>query len=407
MLINTSSQAQKIDTDSLLVKAYYELNTTKNNTIAIELGRLGITEAPEYVDFYMVLGRAYMNTKQTDSASVYFNHVIDKNPEYKEAFSYLTKLEIQNKNFKKASNTIDKALQFYPDDLDFNLLKLNIIQVKNEDNDDETLSFLNSLIEKYPSNLDLKQRLTQLKTKTDSDRVGVNYSFTTFSRESVGPWQLTGLQYIRERKKITLIGRINYADRQSFGNSIGSGFQYEIESYIKNNAKSYSYVTASLSDAIVFPKLRLGYSYFHNFEKGWEADLGMRYTKAADDNIYAAVFGVGKYFGSYWLNLRSYLQISQNDVNPAFTATARYYLNTKYDYATVLLGYGSSPDERVSLVDVEKRISLSSYRIGAGYYKLFNDHYLTGIQTIFNNQEYVSTLTQNEFEVFLTFQYKF
>lgn len=133
----------------------------------------------------------------------------------------------------------------------------------------------------------------------------------------------------------------------------------------------------------------------------------MRYTKAADDNIYAAVFGVGKYFGSYWLNLRSYLQISQNDVNPAFTATARYYLNTKYDYATVLLGYGSSPDERVSLVDVEKRISLSSYRIGAGYYKLFNDHYLTGIQTIFNNQEYVSTLTQNEFEVFLTFQYKF
>lgn len=205
MLINTSSQAQKIDTDSLLVKAYYELNTTKNNTIAIELGRLGITEAPEYVDFYMVLGRAYMNTKQTDSASVYFNHVIDKNPEYKEAFSYLTKLEIQNKNFKKASNTIDKALQFYPDDLDFNLLKLNIIQVKNEDNDDETLSFLNSLIEKYPSNLDLKQRLTQLKTKTDSDRVGVNYSFTTFSRESVGPWQLTGLQYIRERKKLHLL----------------------------------------------------------------------------------------------------------------------------------------------------------------------------------------------------------
>jgi hypothetical protein len=56
--------------------------------------------------------------------------------------------------------------------------------------------------------------------------------------------------------------------------------------------------------------------------------------------IYASVIGIGKYIGSYWLNLRSYLQINNKEVNPAFTAT-RDIILTKYDYVTVLTGYGS------------------------------------------------------------------
>jgi hypothetical protein len=44
----------------------------------------------------------------------------------------------------------------------------------------------------------------------------------------------------------------------------------------------------------------------------------------------------------------------------------------------VLTGYGSSPDERVSLVDLEQRISLNSYRIGAGYFKQFGNQFITG-----------------------------
>jgi YaiO family outer membrane protein len=405
VLFIANLQAQKIDTDSLLVKTYYELKTTKNYTKAIELAKLGIKTAPSYVDFNVVLGRSYMLIKKTDSSRVYFNRAINQNPKYKEVFSYLTKLEIQDKNLSNAKSCIDKALHFYPDDLEFNLLKLNILELENDKN--KTMEFLDYLIVKYPSNLDFKQKLTQLKTKLDSDRIGINYSYTTFSRSGVGPWQLSGLQYIREREKITLVGRINYADRQSFGTSISSGFQYEFETYIKNNSKSYSYLSSSYSDDIVFPKLRLGYSYFHNFKKGWEGDIGVRYTKTVDDDLYAGVFGVGKYVGSYWINFKSYLLINKSEINPAFTATARYYFDTKYDYATILIGYGSSPDERVSLVDIQKRISLNSYRVGAGYYKSFNNHYLTGIQTIFNNQEYVQNKTQNEFEIALMFQYKF
>jgi hypothetical protein len=54
----------------------------------------------------------------------------------------------------------------------------------------------------------------------------------------------------------------------------------------------------------------------------------------------------------------------------------------------MIAGYGTSPDDRVNW-SIRAKVSLTSYRIGAGYFKSFNNHYLTGIQTTFNNQEYV------------------
>ena len=117
--------------------------------------------------------------------------------------------------------------------------------------------------------------------------------------------------------------------------------------------------------------------------------------------------GVGKYIGSYWINFRSYLQHNDRDYHPSFSLTTRYYFDTKYDYVSFVGGYGTSPDERTTIGQFEQRVSLNSYRIGAGYYKLFNNHYLTGIQTTFNNQEYAPNLKQNELEISLMFQYKF
>nr|WP_255702378.1 YaiO family outer membrane beta-barrel protein [Flavobacterium sp. SM15] len=284
-------------------------------------------------------------------------------------------------------------------------MKSDAIRLKN--NDEQTISYLSYLAEKFPEDQRFKNEITELKLKTNSDRFGFNYNYTTFSRDGVGPWHLVGLQYIRERKKLTLIGRINYADRRSFGESINSGLQYEFETYFLNGPKSYSFANIAVSDETVFPKLRLAYSYFHNLGKGWEGDLGIRYTKTSDKELYAGVIGIGKYVGSFWLNLKSYLQWDNDKLYPAFTATARYYFDTKYDYATLITGYGTSPDERVTLGQFQQRITLNSYRFGAGYYKLLWQHYCVGVQGMYNRQEYSPNNFQNEYDLFLTFHYKF
>ncbi|WP_035677936.1 YaiO family outer membrane beta-barrel protein [Flavobacterium limnosediminis] len=405
LLYVVNLQAQKIDTDSLLVKTASELNTQKDYAKTITLAHLGIKNAPDYLDFHLLLGRAHWLTQQKDSARYYFNHVITRNPTYKEAFGYLSRLEIEEKNSTSAVAVLDKAISFYPEEKEFYLLKLDAIALERDD--EKTIAYLHSVSEKFPDDKIFQNQLTELKMKSVSDRIGLGYNYTTFNRDGVGPWHLVGLQYVRERKKLTLIGRVNYADRRSYGNSINSGFQYEFETYFTNSKKSYSFINAAFSDEIVFPKLRLSYSYFRNLGKGWEGDLGARYIRTADSDLYAGVLGIGKYVGSYWFNLKSYWQWDNDTMYPAFTATARYYFDTKFDYATLIAGYGTSPDERVTLGQFEQRVSLNSFRVGAGYYILLWKHYCLGLQGVLNRQEYKPDNYQSEFDMFFSIQYKF
>ncbi|WP_394757853.1 YaiO family outer membrane beta-barrel protein [Flavobacterium sp.] len=405
LFINLCIFAQRIDTDSLLVKTHYEINTTRDYPKAIKLAQLGIKKAPNYLDFHLALGRTYMLTKQVDSSRYYLSHVITKNPKYKEAFIYLTKLEIDQNNPVDATITVDNAIKLYPEDKDFELLKLQVIYSENDD--EKAIHYLELLVAKYPDDKKLKQQLVELKTKTSSDRVGVSYNYTTFSRYGYGPWHLVSLQYARERNKLSLIGRVNFVDRRSFGSSINSGLQYELEAYHKINRKSYSYADFAVSEGQVFPKLRLAYSYFRNLGNSWEGDAGIRYTKTDDSDIYAAVLGVGKYVGPYWLNLRTFLSFNDSKSYPSLTATARYYLDTKYDYVTASLGYGTSPEDRNTLLVFQDRLTFHSYRIGAGYHKLFGEHYVTGFHATFNRQEYKLDTFQNEYNLFVSLQYKF
>ncbi|RTY95245.1 YaiO family outer membrane beta-barrel protein [Flavobacterium sp. GT3R68] len=405
IFMNLNLSAQKIDSDSLLVQTLHEMNSANNYLKAIQMAKKGIQIAPDYLDFHLALGRSYQLINENDSARVSFNYVINKNPSYRDAFEYLAELEIEEKNILNANTILDKALLHYPEEKDFHFLKLQAIELENDD--EKLIAYLLSLIQKYPEDQNIKQQLTELQAKSVSDRVGVNYNHTTFERNGFGPWHLMGLQYVRERKKFTAIGRINYADRRALGASINTGIQYEMETYFVNSNKGYSFVNVGYSNAIVFPKVRFSYSYFRTLAKSWEGEMGIRYTKTGASDLYGGVLGIGKYLNSYWINFKSYINIDKSNLYPAFSGTVRYYFGTKYDYATILGGYGTSPDEKVTLGQLDQRAALDSYRIGAGYYKLFWEHYFGGIQAMYNHQEYTPGSFQNELDLFLSIHYKF
>jgi YaiO family outer membrane protein len=405
ILIFSSIYSQKIDTDSLLVVATKQINSGENYPKAIQLCQLGIRKAPTYLDFHVAIGRVYKITNQQDSARYYFNYVIEKNPVYKDAFLNLINLEIEQKNIQNANNAMNKALELYPEDQNFNYQKLRVVGLEN--NDAKSIEYLKKLISKYPNDASLKLELIGIKTRSSSDRIGLSINNTSFSRNEIEPYQIMSFQYIRERKKITIIGKLNYFNRNNPENISNNGLQYEFESYFVNNKHSYSYANISVSNDLVFPKLRLNYSYFHNISKGLEGDIGVRYTKANNKDFYAGVIGLGKYFGSYWVNLKSNLQFDENKIYPSFTAITRYYFDTKYDYASLIVGFGKSPDEKIDLGLFQDRITLNSFRIGAGFFKLISKHYCLGLQTVLNNQEYKQNSFQNEIDVFVSAQYKF
>jgi YaiO family outer membrane protein len=395
--------AQKVDTDSLLLQAYKSLKS-KNYQEALNQAHLGRKISPEYLDFQVLIGRVHQLTNQPDSARVYLNGVLAKNTAYREAFSYLINLELETENYENAEDVINNAIAVHTDNKNFRLKKLQLYQLQEDvDREREYLKELSSL---YPLDSQIKQRIFWLDSRFDSNRIGVQYGLTNFGRDGIGPWHLGTIQYIGERKWGSLLGRVNYSNRFSNGVSLIDGIQFEGESYFFTSKNSYANVSASYSEDLVFPKWRLGASYFQTLPMGWEVDLGMRYTYVAQSNIPGGTLGVGKYFGSYWMHLRSYFQLQNQNLYPAFTLTTRYYYNTRFDYVNAILGYGTSPDERILLGDLDQRVELNSYRAGLGYYRQFGKHILAGVQGVYNRQEYIEGKWQNEFETFIMLHYR-
>ncbi len=396
---------KKIDTDSLLTVTNRYLNVDKNYSEAKKLGHLGIRLAPAYYDFHIALGRAFRFTKEIDSARYYFNQVITNNTKYKEAFLYMAQIEIESKNAKEAKSILDKAIHLHPAEIDFYWLKLSAIELENDDL--KTLAYLKEFEAKFPNENRIKSRMLDLKLNSNSDRIGIGTTLTTFDRSGIGPWYLSNLQFVRQRKKLTLIGRFNYSDRQSYGKSIGNGTLTEIESYVKWTKKHYSFGNIGIGSATLFPKLRLNYSSFIQIASKWEIEVGLRYNRNTASENYAVAAGIGTYMGSGWLNLKSYLNLDSQKKYPSFTANYRYYIKSRYDYYSASLGYGTSPDERETLSQYEQRVPLNSYRIGLGYSKVIYKKFILGLQGNFNRQEYLPKKYQNELSLLLQLQYLF
>lgn len=404
LLFNQNIKAQKkTDTDSLLNVIIKDMkNNRPDYKLNIQRALLGKKSAPDYLDFHLFLGRNYDLLKVKDSARFYYNYVVEQNPKYEEAFLYLINLDIEEKRYDEALVTTEKAIELFPDSKPFYIRRIAIYSLQNDTYNEA--KYLKSIKEKFPNDPDISQRLYILYSVTNFDRVGVYYDVTTIDRDGVGPWHLASADYVRQRSWGSLIGRVNYAERLSSNAVMSTGFQFEAESYLFANKFNYHYIDAAYSPDDAFPELRLGYSYFHNFNKGWEADLGVRYILMQNNSDLKTLnLGIGKYFGSYWVNLRSYIQKD----GASFTFTSRYYYKTKYDYVTLIAGYGTSPDDRTRAADYQARMSLRSYRLSAGFFKLIQSHYIFGVLLTDNEQEYVANKFQAELDFAFLVQYKF
>ena len=211
MAKNNVVWAQKIDVDSLLNVAIKEINKDKNYESALKKTQLGIKLAPDYLDFYLLTGRIYQLTNVKDSARYYYNYVIDKNPVYEDAFTYLINMDIEEKNYTDAEIVVDKAIEAHPGKKDFQYKKLTIYELLGEKNKSE--AYLKEMQAMYPKDSDFKLHHFIDNTRLESDRIGVNYNFTTFDRSGHGPWHYGSLQYIRQRHWGSAIARVNYSNR--------------------------------------------------------------------------------------------------------------------------------------------------------------------------------------------------
>lgn len=403
ILVSGKLHAQKVNTDSLLVSAYQSLKDGQYIQ-AIAKARRGKKEAPEYLDFYVVLGRANQLTKQKDSARYYYSHVLERNEKYEEAYTYWIGMELEDKNYDQAEILLAKARKSHPENSVFPMQQWRLYQDMGDFEKERT--YLRELSSVFPSNSEITQRIFWLDSRYNSDRFGLQHTYTNFERDGIGPWHLSSVQYIRERKWGSIIGRVNYANRMANKETIAEGIQVEAETYFFTGKKSYAHLFGAYSGEIVFPEWRVGANYFQTLTKGWELDFGVRYTRVDSMDLPALTLGVGTYFGSYWVHVRSFFQEQESKWYPAFTLTTRYYLDSRFDYLNFVAGYGTSADESYIQSQLQNRISLNSYRVGLGYFRQLGGKFLVGAQGGYNRQEYLDSKWQNEWEAYLMFQYR-
>jgi len=140
-------KTKRTNADDLLEEATQQYNN-KNYYKTIQLSRQGLSKRPDYADLHFLLGRAYAQVGQYDSARLEFQIVLHDVPRYKEAYTQAINLEQKLGRSQEALCYADDALYFFPNDRGFMLRKLSILESLRYYRYSD--SYATRLINKYP-----------------------------------------------------------------------------------------------------------------------------------------------------------------------------------------------------------------------------------------------------------------
>lgn len=172
--------------------------------------------------------------------------------------------------------------------------------------------------------------------------IGVEYSRVSLSG-GIDPWSFASVSLGRRERTGSLIGRVNYADRQG-----SSGTQVEVDAYPRLTASTYAYVSVGYSGSAVFPEWRSGAELFTTLPQAWELSAGYRQLRYGGAPITLLTGALGKYAGNAWVSLRPYVRSDATGTTASATVTARRYFADGDHFVGARAGYGSTPPDQVS-----------------------------------------------------------
>ncbi|MBN9295790.1 MAG: tetratricopeptide repeat protein [Filimonas sp.] len=361
-----------------------------------------------YVDAIIASGVSYRNRNIQDTALIEFGKALSIQPKDSTALMYSINLLNSMNQYDTALALVNKGLIYYPDNLYFLMKKAVLLE--NKQMFPEAALYADTVAKRNPTpgNIDYA---SYLKSKQLKNQFGLMFLSSTYDYNQLRTHANIGtIEYTRFKSKGTTFStRLNFAGRPT-----GTGIQLELETYYTHNKKWSSFANVSFANQVVFPKIRLAYSLFHNFKHAWEGELGLRYLNFDTTSTLSVVGSVAKTIGDFWINVRGYLTIvktldkSQGNVplDKSATILARQYI-TKTDYLRASIGIGSSPDEFSRNFQFVNNVGITTYSIGVGYYKVFNYRNTLGINGDWYNQKVTPDTYRNQYDIYVSFQRKF
>ncbi|MFI5453676.1 YaiO family outer membrane beta-barrel protein [Pedobacter sp. UC225_61] len=378
--------------DDLFAQARKAAFDESNYPKAIALSKTALQGSPDYADIRVFLGRLYTWSKKPDSARLAFNEVITKQPKYEDAYVGLGYLEYWNDNSEKALTVVNNGLKNVPTSEPLKLLKAKVLNdLKRWQEADEVVS---EVLKNNPSLTEARSLASRIKENSAKNKVSLSYDYIYFDKQFNDPWHLVSVDYGRQTKYGSIIGRVNYANRFNT-----NGYQFELDMYPRISNTFYAYVSGGVSNTVgVFPKYRGGFSLYANLPLSFEAEAGFRFLHFSDNTwIYTA--SVSKYYKSFWFNFRTYLTPSTNAVSQSYALTTRYYFGGVDDYFSLALGTGLSPDDNQSNVLLNSSTyRLKSNNISLGYRKSIKTFNVLTLKVGYDNQEYLKDTKGNQLD---------
>jgi YaiO family outer membrane protein len=346
LLLNSAvALCQKVNGDSLFQVAKtnaFEKNYSKASQQLFLLLKI----YPKYDDARLLLARMEAWQRNFKRAEAHTDTLLKEQRQLAEVFSIKADIALWQDKFKNSMSWCDSALAQKPDDE--TLLYKKALIASSLYRYAEAEELLKNILAKNPNHAESQKLLTNLQTEKRVNQLGVNYTLDYFNQYfKPQTWHLAHIEYLRKFRNLTVIPRLNYANR--FGQD---GFQGELDAFLRYNRKFQSYFNAGYSNATIFPQYRVGTSLYINLPRQYELDLGFRYLRfknSAEALIYTVAFV--KYMPTYWVSVRSFLVPQNQNLNPSFNFIFRKYLLSQDEYFTITLGIGASEFIRTVSID--------------------------------------------------------
>ncbi len=400
LTIATQSFAQSnLSSDELFQMARKAAFDDDNYPAARTLCKQALQKSPNYTDISVFLGRLYLYDDMYDSAHIVLESLYQRSPQSLEVLGSLFDMEYWSDNTPKALEYANAGLVIDNRNEEFLLKRAKALSDLEQYK--QAKLTIDSLLIINPKNNDALLFAERLKRKASKDNVTVSYDTDIFDT-TFEPWQFVSTSYRHSFKKVSVIGRVNYANRFST-----NALQYEVDAYPDVTKKMYAYVSAAYSNYSLFPNYRFGFSLYRSLPKAFEVDLGFRYLQFSDATI-IYTGALGKYYKDYWFSLRTFITPGNTGISQSLFLTTRRYFSSADHHLSLIVGVGASPDEATrDLFLLDKRSSLQAQKLRLEYQYGFKNNILINLRAGYENQEYFPDLYRKDLSFGITLEKRF
>ena len=396
-----SQEITETNTDEIYKTALSEYKE-QDYSRSLQLTNRGLELAPDYHDIRILQIRNLWALQRFDAADEDLDFLLKEAPQYVDVLPLVHQRIGRFSNNENALTFLDRVQPMYPEDTGVKVKRTQLLLKTGKRTEARNLA--QELIKNKNISGEDRYVLQIVLNRTISNELGINYSYINFSEayRNYSNWHTISAEYQHNFNRTAVIGRVNYADRE-----INSGSLYELEAYPVFNERTYAFINLGFSNGEIFPKFRGSASFFYNFAKFLEGELGGRLISIEDESYFSGIVGLTAYRGKFYLNARTFVgpkrleQVIQN-----YQFNIRYYFGNADNYLFARVGSGISPDERTDYTQVQYP-GLEACYFNAGINKTLGLNHIFQVSAGYLTEDVTGTIKGNQLLANLGYRYRF